>query len=62
MENLRKSRTTTTVVKANVQTNEETQEYVYALDLFLTVQLLDDTLAVDHKVLNDEGESRSNHR
>ena len=29
-----------------VQTNEEAQVYVYDLDLFVTVQLLEDTLAV----------------
>ena len=29
-----------------VQTNEEAQEYVCDLDLFVTVQLLEDTLAV----------------
>ena len=38
----------TTVVTANgeVQTNEEAQVYVHDLDLFVTVQILDDTLAV----------------
>ena len=39
---------TTTVVTANgeVQTNEEAQVYVHDLDIFVTVQILDDTLAV----------------
>ena len=38
----------TTVVTANgeVQTNEEAQAYVHDLDLFVTVQILDDTPAV----------------
>ena len=38
----------TTVVTANgeVQTNEEAQVYVHDLDLFVTVQILDDTFAV----------------
>ena len=38
----------TTVVTANgeVQTNEEAQVYVHDLDLFVTVQILDDTPAV----------------
>ena len=36
------------VVTANgeVQTNEEAQVYVHDLDLFVTVQLLEETLAV----------------
>ena len=43
-----KTLNTTTVVTTNgeVQTNEEAQEYVHDLDLFVTVQLLEDTLAV----------------
>ena len=43
METLRRSRIPTTVVMASgeVQTNEEA--YVHDLDLFVTVQLLDDT-------------------
>ena len=47
METLRRSRNPTTVVTANVevQTNEEAQVYVYDLDLFVTVQILDDTPA-----------------
>ena len=46
METLRRSRNTTTVVTASgeVQTNEEAQ--VFDLDLFVTVQILDDTPAV----------------
>ena len=42
------ARIPTTVVTANgeVQTNEEAQAYVHDLDLFVTVQILDDTLAV----------------
>ena len=48
METLRRSRISTAVVLANgeVQTNEEAQRYVHDLDLFVTVQLLDDTPAV----------------
>ena len=48
METLGRSRSSTTVVTANeeVQTNEEAQVYVHDLDLFVTVQILDDTLAV----------------
>ena len=48
MDTLRRSRIPTTVVKANgeVQTNEEAQVYVHDLGLFVTVQLLEDTLAV----------------
>ena len=44
----RKSKNPTTVVTANgeVQTNEEAQVKVYDMDLFVTVQLLEDTLAV----------------
>ena len=47
-ETLRRSRNPTTVVTANgeVQTNEEAQVYVYDLDLFVTVQILDETPAV----------------
>ena len=47
LQTLRKCRNTTTVVTANeeVQTNEEAQVYVYDLDLFVTVQLLEDTPA-----------------
>ena len=45
---LRRSRNPTVVVTANreVQTNEEAQVYDHDLDLFVTVQLLEDTLAV----------------
>ena len=48
MESLRRSRNPTTVVTANgeVQTDEEAQENVHDLDLFVTVQILDDTPAV----------------
>ena len=48
MDALRRSKTPTTVVTADgeVQTNDEAQEYVHDLDLFVTVQLLNDTPAV----------------
>ena len=48
METLRRSRSSTTVVtaKGEVQTNEDAQENVHDLDLFVTVQILDDALAV----------------
>ena len=48
MGTLRRSRTPTTVVTANgeVQTNEEAQVYVQDLDLFVTVQSLEETTAV----------------
>ena len=48
METLRRSRTSTVVVKANgvVQTKKEAQVYVHDLGLFVTVQLGEDTLAV----------------
>ena len=48
METLRRSRNPTTVWTANgeVQRNEESQVYVHGFDLFVTVQLLDDTPAV----------------
>ena len=44
---LRRSKNTTMVVTANgeVQTNEEAQENVHDLDLFVTVQILNDTPA-----------------
>ena len=47
-ETLWRSRNPTTVVTASgeVQTNEEAQVYVHDLDLFVTVQILDDTPAV----------------
>ena len=47
MDTLWRSRTPTTVVTASgeVQTNEETQVYVHDLDLFVTVQLLEETPA-----------------
>ena len=48
VDTLRRSRIPTLVVTANgeVQTNEEAQENVHDLDLFVTVQLLEDTPAV----------------
>ena len=48
LETLRRSSTSTTVVTANgeVQTNEDALVYVDGLDLFVAVQLLEDTLAV----------------
>ena len=48
METLRRSRTPTRVVTANeaVQTHEQAQVFAYDLDLFVTVQILDDTSAV----------------
>ena len=48
LETLRNSRNPTTAVTANeeVHTNDEAQVYVHDLDLFVTVQLLEDTPAV----------------
>ena len=48
MDTLRRSRNPTTVVTANgeVQTNEEAQVHLHGLDLFVTVQLLEETPAV----------------
>ena len=48
LETLRRSRSPITVVIGNgeVQTNEEAQVYVLDLHIFVTVQLLEDTLAV----------------
>ena len=48
MDTLRRSRNPTTVVTANgeEQTNEEAQVYLHDLDLFVTVQPLDETPAV----------------
>ena len=48
MESLRRSRNASTVVTASRQgrTDEEAQVYVHDLDLFVTVQILDDTPAV----------------
>ena len=55
IETLRRSRISTTVVTASgeVQTNEEAQVYVHALDLFVTVQIPDDTpvCSIDWKTL-----------
>ena len=48
MDTLRRSRKPTTLLTANgeVQTCEEAQVYVHDLDLFVTVQILEDTPAV----------------
>ena len=48
LDTVRKSRNPTTVITANgeVQTNEEATVYVSDLDLFVTVQILEDTPAV----------------
>ena len=48
MEAVRRSRNPTSVVTANgeVQTNEEAQVYVHDLDLFVTVQIPNDTPAI----------------
>ena len=48
LETIRVSRNPTTVITANgkVQTNKEATVYVYDLDLFVTVQTLEDTPAV----------------
>ena len=48
LDTVRVSRNPTTVITANgeVQMNEEATVYFYDLDLFVTVQILDDTLAV----------------
>ena len=48
LETLQRSRNPTTVITANgeVQTNEEATVYVHDLDLFVTVQIHDDTPAV----------------
>ena len=47
MDTLRRSRNPTVVLTANgeVQTNEEAQVCVHALDLFVTVQILEDAPA-----------------
>ena len=48
LETVRVSKSPSTVVTANgeVQTSEEATVYVKELDLFVTVKLLEDTLAV----------------
>ena len=48
LDTLRRSRTPTTAMTANgeVQTNEEAQVYVQDLDLFVTVQILEETSPV----------------
>ena len=61
LETLRRSRNPAVVVTANweVQTNEEAQVYVYDLGLFVTVQLLEDTPAVQSlgKLCEENGHS-----
>ena len=61
MDTLRRSRTPTTVVTANceVQTNEEVQVYVQDLDLFVTVQFLEETPAILllHQLCSERGYS-----
>ena len=61
LETQRISRTSTVVVTAHgeVQTNEEAQEYVHDLGLFVLVQLLDETPAVLSlgKLCEDQGYS-----
>ena len=61
LETFRVSRNPTTVITANgeVQTNEEATLYVYDLDLFVTVQILEDTPAVLSlgKLCEDQGYS-----
>ena len=57
LETLRKSRNHTTVVMATreLQTNEEAHVYVHDIDLFVTVQLLEETPAVlSHGKLSEE--------
>ena len=48
LDTLRRSRNPTVVLLAHgeVHTNEEAQVYVHDLNLFVTLQLLEDTLAV----------------
>ena len=48
LDTLRRSRNSTVVLTANreVHTNEGAQVYVHDLNLFVTVQLLEETLAV----------------
>ena len=48
LDTLRRSRNPTVVLTANgeMQTHEEVQENVHDLNLFVTVQLLEETLAV----------------
>ena len=59
MDTLRRSRNPTVVLTANgeVQTNEEAQVCVHALDLFVTVQILEDAPAVPPlgKLCEDHG-------
>ena len=51
LDTLPRSRNTTVVVtaKGEVQTNEEAQENVHDLNLFVTVQLLEDTPGTETK-------------
>ena len=53
LDTLRRSRNPTTVMTASgeVQTNEEAQVYVQDLDLFVTVQRLEETPLVVWKAL-----------
>ena len=48
LDTLRRSKNSTVVLTSNgeVQTHEEAQVYVHDLDLFVTVQLLEETPAV----------------
>ena len=61
LETTRESRNLTTVIAANVevQTDEEATVYVHELDLFVTVQILEDTPAVPSlgKLCEDHGYS-----
>ena len=52
LDTLRRSRNPTVVLTANgeVHTNEEAQEYVHDQNLFATVQLLEETPAVQSKL------------
>ena len=54
LDTLRRSRNPTVVLTANGEdhTNEEAQENVHDLNLFVTVQLLEETLAVTYRVGN----------
>ena len=56
LETIRRFRNPTTVVTANgeVKTNEEVQVYVHDLNLFVTVQLLKDMLALSSGKLCEE--------
>ena len=60
-DTVKRSRTSTVVLTANeeVQTHEEAQVFVHDLNLFVTVQLPDETLAVSSpgKLCEDHGYS-----